>query len=354
MLTVYRRHQPPCLHTSRRFRKCKCPIWVQGSLAGEYVRRSLDLRSLEAASELVHAWEAAGKVGEVRKDVPTVSEAVEKFLADAKARNLKEPSLKKYKNILEKKLNEFAQKTGRLKLHHFDVEAVREFRESWNFSPVTHLKNLEFVKAFFRFCKASGWIEKNPAEALKPPKVRSTPRLPLTDEEITKLLEACDRYRGDGKRLRAMLLLLRYSGLRISDAVQLKRRRVKDGRVHVYTQKTGQPVRVPLPQQVLEALAELPESERYFWSGRGKVKSCIEDWRRSFASLAELAKVEDVSFHRFRNTLAVSLLEKGVPLEDVAVVLGNSSRVVAKHYAPWIRSRQENLEKSIMLTWSDA
>jgi integrase/recombinase XerD len=162
-----------------------------------------------------------------------------------------------------------------------------------------------------------------------------------------------NRYRGDGKRLRAMLLLLRYSGLRISDAVQLKRRRVKDGRLHVYTQKTGQPVRIPLPEQVLGVLAELPEGDRYFWSGRGKVKSCIEDWRRSFANLAELADVEHVSFHRLRNTLAVSLLEKGVSVEDVAVILGNSSRVVARHYSPWVKSRQENLEKSIRLAWNE-
>ena len=53
MLTAYRRHQAPCSHRSRRFKNCKCPIWVQGSLRGEYVRRSLDLRSWEAAANLV-------------------------------------------------------------------------------------------------------------------------------------------------------------------------------------------------------------------------------------------------------------------------------------------------------------
>ena len=50
MLNLYRRRQPPCRHTSRRNRNCNCPIWVQGSLRGEYLRRALDLRSWAAAS----------------------------------------------------------------------------------------------------------------------------------------------------------------------------------------------------------------------------------------------------------------------------------------------------------------
>ena len=69
MLTLYRRHRPPCPHTLRKYRKCKCPIWVQGSLAGEYVRKSLDLRSWEAASNLVRDWETAGEMGVV-KEIP--------------------------------------------------------------------------------------------------------------------------------------------------------------------------------------------------------------------------------------------------------------------------------------------
>jgi integrase len=45
-----------------------------------------------------------------------------------------------------------------------------------------------------------------------------------------------------------MLLLLRWSGLRISDAAKLERSKLTDdGKLFLYTQKTGQPVYVPLP-----------------------------------------------------------------------------------------------------------
>jgi len=47
----------------------------------------------------------------------------------------------------------------------------------------------------------------------------------------------------------------------------------------------------------------------------------------------------------------VWLLEKCVPLESVAVILGNSAKVCEKHYAPWVESRQLALEESVKKTW---
>ena len=80
--------------------RAACPIWVQGSLRGEYIRRALNLRSWEAASELVRARDASGTIGVVKPDVPTVSEAVQKFFADAQARKLSASTISKQKNIL--------------------------------------------------------------------------------------------------------------------------------------------------------------------------------------------------------------------------------------------------------------
>lgn len=352
MLTIYRRHQPPCRHTTRRFRNCKCPIWVQGSLRGEYVRRSLDLRSWEAASDLITAWNASGQIGVVKPEAPTIKEAVEKFLADCQARHLKEPSLKKYRVLLQKKLVPFCEKHGWSRIRQLTLDALRAFRESWDFAPITHQKNLEFLRAFLRFAEHSGWIAENPGRALKPPKVTPEPTLPFSKTEVKRLLDACATFNGNGDRLCAMILLLRYSGLRISDAVSLTRDRVANGKVFLYTQKTGTPVWVPVPKKVTQALAAMPGEKYFFWSGNGKLKSAIEDWRRSLMSLAKLAVVKDASFHRLRDTFAVELLLAGVPIEQVSILLGHSSiKVTEKHYAPWVRSRQQQLEAAVKKAW---
>ena len=83
------------------------------------------------------------------------------------------------------------------------------------------------------------WISKNPATLLKAPKPDAPPTLPFTLEEVDASIDACDRFRGNGARMRALILVMRYSGLRISDPATLKRDRISDGRIVVYQQKTG-------------------------------------------------------------------------------------------------------------------
>jgi integrase len=51
---------------------------------------------------------------------------------------------------------------------------------------------------------------------------------------------------------------------------------------------------------------------------------------------------------RCRGTFAASLLRAGAPLERVSVLLGHSSiKVTEKHYEPWVRARQEQLEAGV-------
>jgi integrase/recombinase XerD len=48
-----------------------------------------------------------------------------------------------------------------------------------------------------------------------------------------------------------------------------------------------------------------------------------------------------------RGTFACSLLEAGVSIQD-AVLLGHRSvRITEKHYSPWVKSRQDALDKAL-------
>lgn len=53
-----------------------------------------------------------------------------------------------------------------------------------------------------------------------------------------------------------------------------------------------------------------------------------------------------------RDTFAVQLLLKGVPIEVVSMLLGHKSvKITEKHYGPWVRARQEQLEEAVSRTW---
>jgi integrase/recombinase XerD len=90
-------------------------------------------------------------------------------------------------------------------------------------------------------------------------------------------------------------------------------------------------------------------------TGNGKPKTVISDWQAKLKNLFQLAGVPSGHTHRFRDTFATDLLLVGVPLERVSILLDHSSiRITERHYSPWVRSRQEQLERDVRGTWTTA
>ena len=190
MLTVYRRHTADCdffakPRNARGSRTCKnrCPLWVQGSLRGEYVRKSLNLDAWEAASDLVRAWEASGQIGVVRPEIPSLRDAVTKYIEDAEARELSAESVKKLRDAVERLFLGYCEHQGCRRLPHLCVEDIREYRNHLvkRYAASSAQTRFEYVRGLQRFCQHSGWIMSNPATAVKPPRSESCPTLPFEE-----------------------------------------------------------------------------------------------------------------------------------------------------------------------------
>jgi integrase len=190
---------------------------------------------------------------------------------------------------------------------------------------------------------------------LKPGKVTSGPTLPFSRAEVDKILTACEKYpdKENAVRLRALVLILRYSGLRLGDGVTLERTRIEKDRLRLYTAKTNVHIHCPLPPAVMNALKAIPKNGRYFfWTGNGKVKSTVGNWQRALKLLFELAEVPTGHAHRFRDTFAVEALLCGIPLERVSILLGHQSvKITEKRYSPWVRGRQDQIENDVRRMW---
>jgi integrase len=142
--------------------------------------------------------------------------------------------------------------------------------------------------------------------------------------------------------------------MRIDDTVKCGVDRIDANKLFLYTQKTGVPVHRVLPDFVIRELDAAPKSSEghFFWTGKSKPHRAIGKWQRRLQTLFELAKVQGGHAHRFRDTFAVELLLAGVPLERVSVLLGHQSvRITERHYSPWVRSRQEQLEQDLRRVW---
>jgi integrase/recombinase XerD len=367
-LTLYRRHKRTCPNFGKARReaqrKCNCKFWVDGVLAGREIRMSLGTRDSKKASQIVHEMDAKEMLPE-RGAAVTLADAWTSLLADLEARKLSHQTIRKYK-LLERQMKAYGEERGLKMLAQFDLDVLSKFRATWKDGPRTAGKKLERLRAFFRFAHDRQWVESNPATRIKLPKVSIRPTMPLTREEMVKILTACDGLQVttpvEGKlnahRLKTLVLLMRYSGMRVSDAVTFSTDRLDGKRLFLYTQKTGVPVYTVLPDSVLKALEATPRitDTRYFWSGQGKRETVICHWQMRLKKVFDLAEVSkgegNAISHRFRDTFAVELLLAGVPIERVSILLGHQSvRVTERHYNPWVRSRQEQLEADVASAW---
>jgi integrase len=123
------------------------------------------------------------------------------------------------------------------------------------------------------------WISPNPAKEVKRPGVKPKPKEPYTQEEVIQILLACHKlgqasYERD--RARAIILLLRYTGLRISEVATLARDRVREDRIYLYRMKNGKPVFLPIPAFLREALDSLPTPKGH----GGEVEVLLLEWQR--------------------------------------------------------------------------
>ena len=133
-----------------------------------------------------------------------------------------------------------------------------------------------------------------------------------------------------------------------------KRSRLTGNKLLLYTAKTGTPVHLPLPPTVVDALEKIETNGngRYFSTGNARPQTARANWSRYLGAVFQMAKVKNGHSHRFRDTFAVSLLEKGVSVDNVSALLGHSSvRITERYYKPWVKALQTQLEHEVVRTW---
>ncbi|WP_260705897.1 tyrosine-type recombinase/integrase [Edaphobacter flagellatus] len=353
-------------------------MWVEGTVNNTYIRRSLHTASWERAQGLAQEIESADdpKAPPPVKEAPTtLQQAVDEYLADAKARELADSTLAKLETIFKKQFLSWAKAEGYTLLREIDLRAIQSFRTTWKDGGLAKKKKQERLTGFFWFCIRAGWITTTPTQNLKRITVHQKPTDYFPREEYARIVDAT--YRLDdgmeraydidkrGQRLRALVGLLRWSGLRIRDAVTLERTRLlPNDDLFLYQAKTGVPVYVPLPHDVAEDLRNVPPGPKpnpryFFWSGNGDPKSAVADWQRSFRRLFEVANLEKPDGttkrcfpHMFRDTFAVENLLAGIPIDQVSILLGHKSvKITEKHYAPFVKARQDQLTASVRQAW---
>jgi site-specific recombinase XerD len=205
------------------------------------------------------------------------------------------------------------------------------------------------LRSFLRFLVMTGRLEQDLAQSVPTVAGWRASELPhfLESCEVEKLLNSCNRNTDAGNRNYAILMLLARLGLRAGEVCKLDLRDVdwRAGEIRVRG-KNGRVDRLPLPQDVGEALVEYLKcrrsespSKRMFLQARAPYLGLADTHASSVSSIVRRAlkrahlNPPHQGAHILRHSLATKMLGEGVSLFQIGQVLRHASIQTTEIYA---------------------
>ncbi len=208
------------------------------------------------------------------------------------------------------------------------------------YRPATAANRYRALQAFFKWCVEEGEIQVSPMVNMKPPHVADEPPPVLSDDELRKLLKACDGRDLASKRDTAIIRLLADTGMRRAELAGLRVEDLDfDLNVARVMGKGGRPRACPFGAKTARDLdrylrlrtqhrdAHLPN----LWLGHGgpMTNSGIYQVVRDRAVSAGLGHVHT---HQLRHTYAHQWLLSGGNESDLMRLAGWRSRSMVSKY----------------------
>ena len=201
---------------------------------------------------------------------------------------------------------------------------------------------LAAVRSFFRYLAREGILENAAPRAVKTPRVpKSLPR-PLSENDAARTLQEAETHDVEWLAARdvALLTLLYGAGLRISEALGLKRGDVPFGTSLSVVGKGRKERSVPLLPAVREAVEHyvalvpfaIARDGPLFVSRRGKPMSAREAQGLMQRLRSRLGLPERATPHALRHSFATHLLSNGGELRAVQELLGHASLATTQTY----------------------
>ena len=140
----------------------------------------------------------------------------------ARRQECTQSTIEKYGHRLEQ-LTTWLAERGATRWEDISRLLLREWAASLDpdWSPATHRHAITVVRGFLNWYRDEGLVDEQLATALRPPKIKVRIQRTLSEDEIWKLLDACDNS-AFGLRDAAIVLLMIDTGLRASELCRLQ------------------------------------------------------------------------------------------------------------------------------------
>jgi integrase/recombinase XerC len=272
--------------------------------------------------------------------------SVERQLA-AETAEAYERDISQFLAFLAGHLNRLPDMKQLLALQARDVRAFLAARRGEGVGSRSLARTLSALRMFYRFLERRGYGKNDAIRSVSLPKLPHSVPKPLTALKATALVDSTDIASPDAPewilaRDTAVLALLYGSGLRISEALSLKRRDAPiKGRDMLRVTGKGNKTRVvpvlPIVREAVERYLslyplKLGSDDPLFVGARGKQLSPRLIQLRIARARAALGLPDTATPHALRHSFATHLLGAGADLRAIQELLGHASLSTTQGY----------------------
>ncbi len=271
------------------------------------------------------------------------------FIAAKRIEGCSERTLNYYETTIKTMVDKLSKKVNSIETEDLR-NYLSEYQAKNNCSKVTIDNVRRILSSFFAWLEDEDYIMKSPVRRIHKVKATQTVKETYTDEELEEMRDACVEIRD-----LAMVDFLSSTGVRVGELVNLDR------------------VDIDMQERSCVVLGKGGKEREVYFDARTKIhlqnylNSRIDNNPALFVSLLkpydrlkisgveirlrELGKrinIKKIHPHKFRRTMATKAIDKGMPIEQVQVLLGHRKVDTTLQYAMVNQNNVRNSHKKFI------
>ena len=282
-------------------------------------------RVLSAVSDQLAAFDVAQvDMGETQDDL------LDAYVDAMRIQGRSEKTIARYTYLIGRMMNSVKVNTRSITVYHLRQYLASE--KARGITDRTLESNRQVYNAYFNWLFRERLIDTNPVANLGAIKCVKKIKTVYSEVDIERLKFCCRNTRD-----RAIISFLLSTGCRVGEVVRLNREDVDLANMECRVMGKGNKERTVFLDAVTamllrDYLAQRTDDFPALFVGRGSSRLSANGIRKMLAVVSAAAGVEHVHPHKFRRTLATSLIRHGMPIQEVAAILGHDKLDTTMQY----------------------
>lgn len=277
--------------------------------------------TMDAVTEIVRNVLEGFEMDQVQTGEGVNLDMLETYLDALSIQGRSKKTIERYRYEIKRMMKAVNVPTHQLTVFH--LRAYLGAEKQRGISDRTLDGNRQVFSAYFNWLQREGLITKNPTANLGTIKCIKKVKDFFTDADIERLKEACHC-----KRDKAIVCFLLSTGARISEVTSLNRDAIDSINRECKVLGKGNKERIVYldsvsAMMVSDYLNERKDDLPALFIGKGCDRLTPNGVRAMLKRLEAESGVNNVHPHKFRRTMATNMIRRGMPIQEVAAILGH-------------------------------